>query len=473
MRCVIKDLGTFRQGFVKVSSSWRHQPVDVGGGRRSPRPAAEVRLKIHKIHRKLAIFAESTVRMGGGVARAASVALSMFFAPITLVGQMVALIFAMAKYPPGTPDRARLVAAHIHERTGTPLPGGAWSVEQLMLRIGADGDCAHLIEAIDDRADSTVRLIPAVTECVVCGTSLKTVTRPSHKRVFSERGELVATVHTKVCKECGANHTMSYAYGGHGLPHPLQRYYPGCTAARWFQSSRDTIYATDLMRRLETQALHSHTGFDTFVREYEMYTGDSMGSYGSQTVCQTFLGWSLLRWYAELGEPPGDVALGDYVNLDATLMQHSAGLLAGFVKKWGTEHAHHCRRPGTCACHIIDGHMKCRRIVCANSRARRIEMGDGLGAAVMGCFKTPVRGSRFCAECRDATARCAGTECVPEHMVETTVEMNPPPDAAAVGDGPPLLISLTMSSLSTTRCVLRMAISCGVSSGFAGRTGPA
>ena len=447
---------------------------------RPPRQSAFRRQKLPKVPNLLKLRSADAMAAGAG-ALDASVALSAFFMPIALVGQLVALIFALAKYPSGTPDRAALVHDHILRCAGAPLRGGAWAAERLIARVGADVACARLVAAVYDRDDKTAHLVPAVTECVACGHPLETMPRPSHKRVFAAQGELAATVHTKHCTACGATHTMSYAYGGLHLPVPVQRYYARCTerAARWFQSKRDTIFDIELLERFEAQALHSHTGFDTFAREYETYTGNSMGSYGGHSLAQEFLAWSLLRWRAELGAPLTDTALGRPADLDATLQLHMDELSDGFVAKWGRGHVQRCRRPGSCDCHIIDGHMKCRRIVCANSAARRIEMGGGLGAAVLGCLKTPVRGSRFCSDCGAATARCAGPECVPDmaeaaqrkeaedsadaiqrviisnheervaELAREKVEMNAPPGVAALGDGPLLYLDAAAARSSS------------------------
>ena len=49
--------------------------------------------------------------------------------------------------------------------------------------------------------------------------------------------------------------------------------------------------------------------------------------------------------------------------------------------------------------------MKCRRNVCANKKARVVDLGE-LGSAVLGCTHTPLPGSRFCFHCRPSAARC-------------------------------------------------------------------
>ena len=63
-----------------------------------------------------------------------------------------------------------------------------------------------------------------------------------------------------------------------------------------------------------------------------------------------------------------------------------------------------CRQPGCCDCYILDGHMKCRRLVCENANARLFDMGIH-GKAVLGCTGTPLPGSRFCRKCKAASAQ--------------------------------------------------------------------
>ena len=90
-------------------------------------------------------------------------------------------------------------------------------------------------------------------------------------------------------------------------------------------------------------------------------------------------------------------------SLDAALLIHMPALADAFVRKWGLDHLTHCRQPSRCKCWMLDGHMKTKRIVCANKYARIFQLGS-LGTAVLGCTHKPMNGSRFCRECREAAA---------------------------------------------------------------------
>ena len=144
-------------------------------------------------------------------------------------------------------------------------------------------------------------------------------------------------------------------------------------------------------------------------RDDAVPTGRALHGGDAQTVDhmrkrlgKAWLQWSLLDWCDELHAPLGDVDLCSDAGLDAVLLDQHEKLLAGFVFKWGTEHAKRCRQPDSCVAYILDGHFKCRRIVCAWTRAR-LERVTGLKSElVLGCLKRPQRGSR---SIRGATCR--------------------------------------------------------------------
>ena len=214
--------------------------------------------------------------------------------------------------------------------------------------------------------------------------------------------------------ECATVHSMSFASGGRHLPAGTQRWYGG--SSRWFQSSHGTVFETDLLRQLNVQMLHSHSAWEAFAREYAMLHGGD-----AQTVVQlrrplshAWLAWSLLDWCDELRVPLGDVDLSSDEGLDAVLLDWHDKLLSGFVFKWGTEHSKHCRQPESCVAYILDGHFKCRRIVCAWTRARLVRVTGLKSELVLGCLKRPLRGSRFCGEHSQRSACRSDTPWQPE-----------------------------------------------------------
>lgn len=262
----------------------------------------------------------------------------------------------------------------------------------------------------------------------------------------------------------------------------------------YFQATAGTVFETSLLKRFEVQALHSHTGWETYCEEYVAITGAAEVTHDSmrKSLAHTWLTWTLLEWRCELQLPPIAMALESHEDLDATLVEavggegaasvatlqkaekcarvakaaadgaaaaaedvaasgwgeaavakaaedakaaaasaavaratadaarasaadalaaasdKSSSLLFRFIDKWGRQHAMHCRRPlpgqPTCMCYIVDGHMKCKRLVCENANARMIDMG-ALGTAVLGCTGTPLPSSRFCRRCRPFCAQ--------------------------------------------------------------------
>ena len=71
-------------------------------------------------------------------------------------------------------------------------------------------------------------------------------------------------------EDCGAVHYMSFASGGKKLPPGKQQFYEGAAQLPWFQPTPHTVFETALLDQLNVQMLHSHTGWETFSREYGM-----------------------------------------------------------------------------------------------------------------------------------------------------------------------------------------------------------
>lgn len=120
----------------------------------------------------------------------------------------------------------------------------------------------------------------------------------------------------------------------------------------------------------------------------------------------------LISWRAEMGLTRDPLDLSDSVNrngyrsrLDETLLAQTPVFESAFTCKWGKDHPKVCRQPqpNGCIAHALDGHVKGRRSCCLNKWARVVER-PGIGINVLNCPRTPMLGSKFCRECRDACA---------------------------------------------------------------------
>ena len=299
-------------------------------------------------------------------------ALSVEMEPLRSANDVGVLLQAMRQYPAGLPDRVSLIAAE--------LP--AYSTPQIALLLARlDTVGTGLVETSSRLADtgSQVHLLPPPTTCVVCGEPGLMVDRkpsggvrpPSSPTVVSERGILQGILHSKTCGKCGALHGMSYADGGSGLSSGKQMPYEGATArgSRWCQMSPKIVWENSLLYAFESQAVFSHTGYETFASEYEWkHGGHDVSSHLRRSLAHSWLAWSLLRWLEELELPVAPLGLSTDEELDASLleaMHKEGGLVYSFVDKWGRLHEMVCRKPKPghpwCMCYIIDGHMKCKR----------------------------------------------------------------------------------------------------------------
>ena len=192
-------------------------------------------------------------------------ALSVEMEPLRSANDVGVLLQAMRQYPAGLPDRVILIAAE--------LP--AYSTQQIALLLARlDTVGIGLVQTSSRLADTgpQVHLLPPPTTCVVCGEpGLMVDRKPSSPTVVSERGILQGILHSKTCGKCGALHGMSYADGGSGLPSGKQMPYEGATArgSRWCQMSSKVVWENSLLYAFESQAVFSHTGYETFASEVE------------------------------------------------------------------------------------------------------------------------------------------------------------------------------------------------------------
>ena len=340
--------------------------------------------------------------------------IGVFIYPLRSFEQIARFFLSAAAVAAGTPRRAILVA----ERLGVELASEDYGVGMLLGRIASSPSAQRLIRLLP--ASEGMALITDRVDCAVCGCreSLVQRDRPEHHStqatLYGEHGEVkTVTIHQKVCTNCNAVHYLSYATGGCMEPGE-QQFYEDKQEARFFHVTPSAVFETCLLVGFEAQAVYSHTGFLTFVQEYQMKHGQAQVSVAwfRKLFAHVFYAWSLLRWRTEMKLPLKPMKLGDSAArngegslsvLDETILQQMPELQTGFTAHWGKRHEDVCRQPGNCVSHSGDGHCKARRDVCKNRYARIINRGP-LGYLAMNCTRAPARGSLFCVDCRAAAA---------------------------------------------------------------------
>ena len=370
--------------------------------------------------------------------------------PLATLNDVANFFIAAATFPAGLIDRAR----RVFERVPTALPGGQQLISNLLARLGGSEEtAAQQLVAKLPVTDGSV-LVPSRDCCVACEAPLELTqhwTRPMQPTVYSSHGFLQGVhMFSKRCTrgECRAIHYLSCAVGVGNfgrIPNGKVLVYPDFAEHKWFQVSPETVWDTQLLRQFEAQLLHSHTGAETFINEYISVHGTSVPSSARQRLLHVFFGWQLVRWMHECCMPVPPMALSSVAGLDEELLCRTPAFAAAFARKWGANHSDHCRQPDSCTCWMLDGHMKCKRAVCANKFARVVVCG-ALGSAVLGCTRSPVRGSRFCAVCREAAAvgpdglkGSMGTSSAKDMALCT--ECDEPGSASPPQDEPPATVS--------------------------------
>ena len=353
------------------------------------------------------------------VAAAALQRVGAMFQPLRSPDDVAAFLGAEAAIPEGTPRRASMMAEYLLV-AGITIAGGAWAIERLTERLGTGPHWSSLVSRLrrfTPAKGNPIVLVSPAMHCASCTSrgSLVVDERPSRPTVFTGAGTRPGLLFSKECSKCGARHSFSFATGGHIAQH-LVRPLPSCLDAEYFQTYT-VIYARfDLLHRFKTQATHSHTAFETFCAEYYTLTGDTMQR---STFAANYLVFALLFMLHELkysGAIDLDVRYtsSNFIRgespLNRTLRKFYTLLSKLFVVAYGNHHANVCRLPTTCICYILDGHMKCRRPTCDNTTAREVMLPE-LGTMVLGCNHTPVPGSRFCYDCREAVATSLGIPC--------------------------------------------------------------
>ena len=155
---------------------------------------------------------------------------------------------------------------------------------------------------------------------------------------------------------------------------------------KYVQLSRDIIFEGEMLWRLDTQMLHSHTGFEPYAKEWTTFADEppQLVVPLRYALSHAWLAWTLLRWRDELQLPKEPLSFASPTHLDETLLDYTMrrdpktgrfdadSLIVRFTDKWGREHELVCLEPKdgspTCLCYIIDGRMKCRRLICENRR---------------------------------------------------------------------------------------------------------
>lgn len=356
-------------------------------------------------------------------------ALGLQLLPLRGPGDIATMLEVELLYPAGTPHRTKLVLGELRSRH-LPIKD-PFELEMLLRNLDASESWAQALSRLKLPGETRCTLLPPVSACAVCGSSLRDESngRPSFPTVYSCRGVLKGSLFSRRCTECNALHNMSYASGGKLLSPGEQLFYDGAAQLEWFQRGAGTVYETQLLLQLNTQMVHSHTGWETFAREYVDIHGGGATLVGAlrKVLARDWLAWSLLSWCDEMVAPPGPINVSSDAALDSLLLSYHDKLVALFVFKWGTEHEKVCRTPGSCFAYILDGHMKCKRVVCAWTRARLIRQPE-LGDLVLGCLRSPLPGSRFCAEHAGRSACRSSTSWEEPELVEA-----PPPPPAFSG----------------------------------------
>jgi len=95
---------------------------------------------------------------------------------------------------------------------------------------------------------------------------------PVRPTVYRTHGRFGGLLYCKRCPDCRAKHNLSYAE----LTCPEQVPYDGAMdrTRKYVQLSRDIIFEGEMLWRLDTQMLHSHTGFEPYAKEWTTFADE-------------------------------------------------------------------------------------------------------------------------------------------------------------------------------------------------------
>ena len=225
--------------------------------------------------------------------------------PLKTEEELVALLSGMHHFPPGVPERAR----RVHER----LPAGSAlcssDVGVLIDRLDTEGGLGGLYKHLAHTKEGPLHLVPSITHCAVCalnGEQVPLVVKSSLGHAFprptvyldGRGGVRESVLYCKWCPRCNAKHNMSYAEGGTILQRGEQLACPGAMQRdnRFVQLSRDTIIETEVLVRLTSQMVHSHTGYETFATEYTELANlpPALADALQMNLAHAWLAWTLL-----------------------------------------------------------------------------------------------------------------------------------------------------------------------------------
>lgn len=350
--------------------------------------------------------------------------LGRLFAPLETADALADFVDLEAALPQEMPDRDAAMAKRMQQR-GYTLPGGAFGMKLLRERLRGIvaprfARLLNILRARNPATDDEIILVSPATSCAACGsTNLqlgkdgRLTVRHLLPTIYSARGARTGELHAKFCADCGAHHGLNFATLG-SIPKGHCRFIRDSIVAPYFQGPDGQVVFSvpDLLLRMKTQAVHSHTAFETFASEYFSLTGTHLPRQPFQSA---YLIFALMLMLDEFGlqehalETP--MAFSRYTmmqgqsDLDRTLQSYAALLSPRFTRFYAGEHHLRCRRPsGHEDCiWIVDGHMKVKRTVCDNDAAREVDLGE-IGINIMPCDRTPMRGQRFCFSCNEAAA---------------------------------------------------------------------
>ena len=223
---------------------------------------------------------------------------SLLLYPLRTLADAAMFFLSAAAFPTGTPDRAR----RILERLPLPLPGAEQLLRNLLDRLPASASSLNLIARLPV-ADQSV-LVPQIERCIACDAPLAVAypNQPNFPAVYATSGPVRGVqLFSKRCQRanCRALHYMSYAVGvgdSGNIPDGKQLPYSDEQMGRWWQVTPSVVWEIKLLEQYQAQLLHSHTGMETFIKEYEQVNRCQLPTSTRKRLQLGFFSWSLVRW---------------------------------------------------------------------------------------------------------------------------------------------------------------------------------
>ena len=358
--------------------------------------------------------------------------------PVRSMDEALSLMEAGLAVPAHVPDRGDRIKARLHSLGSTLARGAASSLASLADKIGMSATAQHIL-ASQPPPDNVVLLterevcvVPGCHGHLIVASNGGSRTQAAHPILYTQSGVKKAELLEKRCCNCSALHYFSYATGGNLLSRGFLQPYSDCVSQRYIHFTSATVWEVALLRQYSHQLLHGHVSARAFENIYAASQRVRLPDSWRKRMAHAWYAMELLRRLSDTGTR---IPLGPYgtvEGVDIMVMQLKDALTLIFVRTWGQGHSTRCRSPWTCVGVVIDGHMKCKRVVCANKFARIVDAG-ALGTVVLPCDKTPCFRSRWCADCRDSGAvrGSAGTE-----RVGIDLPAGSSAEATASGDDP-------------------------------------